>query len=618
MLPGQPRLRFAGNGLDALRLAAEQPPDLVLLDAEMPGMSGLDVCRALKADPRLCEAPVIFVTSHGQAEFEALALAAGAADFIRKPPNAAQLQARVQAWLRQQTSTLAQQAGLALASEDTTPPRLLVVDDDVSAIRFLQVQLASLRAELRFATDGASALALMRQELPDVVLLDARMPGMDGFDVCQRMQADEVLRAVPVVFVTRFADPDFETRALALGATDFIAKPYSPAVLLARVRNLVRLKRRNDAALRALAEHWRRVGDARVAAIVAAASDAVISLDAQQRVLLFNDAASVLFGCASEAVVGRPLAQWLPEADALMQADAESLQRGLLLSRVDGSRFCAEVSRSHSGQADDALTTLILRDGSERERQAAAARAALEAETASRTKTLMLAYLAHEIGNPLNGILGFAQLMAADSLHPLAPDQARRLGLLSDSAWHLNRLMADVLDLSRFESGDFSIASRALDAGAALERAMQALSHDAARAQVRLGWTPPPAPLWLRADADRLHQCLLNLLSNAIKYGRPQGQVELRLETTPTALRIAIEDDGIGLTPEQCTHLFEPFNRAGRGHSSIPGAGIGLALTRKLVQAMGGSIDVRSQADRGSCFTIELPRAEPADQEPGV
>ncbi|HSW06910.1 hybrid sensor histidine kinase/response regulator [Aquabacterium sp.] len=527
MLAQYPDQRFATSGEVALRLAREQTPDLILLDVDMPGMTGLDVCEALKLDPVLAQVPVIFATSHDAAGLQVAALRKGAADFITKPLVAAQLKARVRAQLRaRQLADDLKREILACEGPARQPsrqiPRVLIVDDDIASIHILRHTLATM-GDFHFAVTGEQALQLARRLVPDLIVLDAHMPGVDGFDVCRSLKAERAFRQVPIVFVTRFSDPVYEMRALDLGAADFIAKPYTPAVLQARVRNLLDLKRRTDADLEAVGEHWRRVSDARITDIVDAASDAVVTHGAHDRERL----------------------------------EAESHSR-------------------------------------------------VQAEAASRTKTQMMSYIAHEMGNPLNGLLGFAQLMSTDAGNPLAPEQASRLARVVASGRDLQSLMRDVTDLGRFEAGKLRIDMRQVDAVACAQDAVAAVSAVAEQAGVSVSCASAWPSIGVGADADRLHQCLVNLLTNAIKYNRCGGWVRIELSSDSRACSIAVRDNGLGLDALQRQHLFEPFNRLGRQRAESPGAGLGLVITRQLVEAMNGQLQVESEAGSGSCFSIVL------------
>ncbi len=616
MLAQYPDQRFATSGADALRLARELTPDLILLDADMPGMSGLEVCSALKAEPRLARVPVIFATRHDSPDIEVAALERGAADFVSKPLVAAQLCARVRAQLR--AAALVEDSrrepgppGVQVGEAHLNVPRLLIVDDDVSAIRVLRHTLAAM-GDFHFATSGDDALQRAEALQPDLVLLDLHMPGSDGFAICAALKAKLAFRHVPIVFVTRFSDPANETHALELGAADFIAKPYTPAVLQARVRNLLELKRRTDAELRAIGEHWQRVSDARIAEIVSAASDAIVCHDAEGKLVLINAAACRMFGIEHADLIGKPAQSLLGNTRLPLAREGASQASPLriVLSRHDGSAFVTEGVVSVLGEGSGRLTTLVLRDIVDRERLEAAARARAEAEVASRTKTLMLSYIAHEMGNPLNGLLGFSHLMATDRQHPLPPQQAHRLSQITRSGHRLQTLMRDLIDLGRIETGNLQVNLQPVDAGEVAQSAILAVEAQAAQSRVALQWQPAPGPAPALADGERLHQCLVNLLSNGIKYNRPGGRVEmsLDLEADPARVILAVRDDGVGMDALQRQHLFEPFNRLGRDSGTTPGSGLGLTITQRLVTAMHGQLTVESEPGIGSCFTISLPR----------
>jgi len=461
--------------------------------------------------------------------------------------------------------------------------------------------------DLHFAKSGEEALNLALRIAPDLILLDAHMPGIDGFDVCRSLKAETKYQHVPIAFVTRFSDPRYEMRALDLGAADFIAKPYTGAILQARVRNLLDLKRRTDAELAAVREHWRRVGDARVADIVAAAHDAIVTSDADGKVVLINASACRMFGIEHEQAIESKVNVLLGEALPIESQEQDKPWR-TMLTRADGERFPVAMTVSSIGEGPDRLTTVILRDTGDQERLEAESRSRVEAETASRTKTLMMSYIAHEMGNPLNGLLGFAELMEGDAGAPLPPAQAKRLQHIVASGRHLQGLMRDVMDIGRFETGNLVVDLRVVDANRCVEDAIAAVSAQAAQAGVTLTGAPPSPSLSVLADKDRLHQCLVNLLTNAVKYNRRGGWARIDLAADSHHVDIAVRDNGLGLEAHQVQRLFEPFNRLGREQAPMPGAGLGLVITRQLVQAMNGQLRVESDAGQGSCFTLTLPR----------
>jgi CheY-like chemotaxis protein len=218
--------------------------------------------------------------------------------------------------------------------------------------------------------------------------------------------------------------------------------------------------------------------------------------------------------------------------------------------------------------------------------------------------------MSHELRTPMNAILGFAQLLLADTTHALTAEQQQYAGEILHGGRHLLTLINDVLDLGRVESGRLAMAMAPLELLPLVEECFALMQPLARERPVQL-LLPEPDTLrcHVQADALRLKQVLLNLLSNAIKYNRRDGDVSVRCVPAVEHVELRVSDTGIGLTSDQTSRLFVAFERLGARQNSVEGTGIGLALSRQLVRAMGGEIGVDSQLDSGSTFWIRLPRA---------
>ncbi|TDP62026.1 response regulator [Roseateles toxinivorans] len=369
------RMRFARSGTEALKAVNEELPDLLILDVNMPGLGGMDVLAALRAKPASVHLPVILVTSASDETLEATALEIGAQDFIRKPFQPELLVDRMRALLR--LSALRAPNASLTTDRLRQGARILLVDDDPVAIEFMRASLAPLGATLMAAADGEQALASMHDQAPDLVLLDAEMPRLDGYAVCQAMQVDPVLAQVPVAFVSVNAEAKFETLSFAVGASDFLAKPFKPEVLLARVRKLLQLRSERDEAVSAIAAQWQELGDRRVAELVSVASDAIVSVDATGVVRLMNKAAAALFGISIERALGQQAEAVLPgwmvmgfvsEAFGLANERRRSGRGGRVfrLYRGDGAVRSVEPVVFQQGSAQHRITTVVLRDATDR------------------------------------------------------------------------------------------------------------------------------------------------------------------------------------------------------------------------------------------------------------
>jgi signal transduction histidine kinase/CheY-like chemotaxis protein len=244
--------------------------------------------------------------------------------------------------------------------------------------------------------------------------------------------------------------------------------------------------------------------------------------------------------------------------------------------------------------------------------EAEAERAKRVADAASHAKSRFLARVSHELRTPLNAILGFTRLLRAEEPGaPLTPQHLHQLRVVDVSAQHLLALVEDLLDLSRIEAGEMNVELEDVDIAKRCRQAIDEMQPQAQHAGVTLqaGFEKPHA--WVRGDSLRITQVLLNLLSNAIKYNHPGGRVHLTVhEPVPGRVEVAVRDTGRGLTEEQQSQLFQPFNRLGAERLRIPGVGVGLAITRQLARLMHGDIQASSRPGEGSCFTFSLPSAE--------
>ena len=229
------------------------------------------------------------------------------------------------------------------------------------------------------------------------------------------------------------------------------------------------------------------------------------------------------------------------------------------------------------------------------------------AERANRAKTEFLSRMSHELRTPLNAVLGFGQLL---ELEDLSDSQSDAVGHILKAGRHLLSLINEVLDISRVESGDLALSPEPVLAVELIDESVDLIRPLASQRNVQVVVDHASCSCYMFADRQRAKQIMLNLLSNAVKYNRQHGTVAVSCESGRTAVRIAVADTGMGIPSERLGLLFTPFERLGAEQSGEEGTGIGLALSRRLAEAMGGTLDVVSLLGRGSTFAVELPRVE--------
>lgn len=236
--------------------------------------------------------------------------------------------------------------------------------------------------------------------------------------------------------------------------------------------------------------------------------------------------------------------------------------------------------------------------------------AAETAERASRAKSEFLSRMSHELRTPLNAVIGFAQLLRIDTQPRLSDGQLRKVELIERSGSHLLAVISDVLDLSRIEAGDMPVSIEPVHVDSMVVDVLAMVAESAQASGVELAAPLIELDVPVRADRVRLRQVLVNLVSNAVKYNRPEGIVRVRAWRDGASASMQVSDTGMGLTPEQVEHLFEPFNRLGAEQKGIDGTGIGLVIVKRLVELMGGTLSVNSQYLIGTTFTVVLPLAD--------
>jgi len=368
-------------------------------------------------------------------------------------------------------------------------------------------------------------------------------------------------------------------------------------------------------------------------AILTSANFAIIATDEKGIIQLFNTGAEHLLGYSAAEVVNRISPSEMHDPQEVM-ARAQALSRELAtpiapgfealafkasrgiedvyettIIRKDGSRFAAIVSITALRDDHDGLIGYLLigADNSVRKQVEEKLKEAMAAaEKANRAKTDFLSGMSHELRTPLNAILGFAQLMESGTPQP-TPAQRRSIDQILKAGWYLLELINEILDLAQIESGKVTLSQEPVSLAEVMLECRAMIEPQAQQRGIGMSFPRFEVPCHVKADRTRIKQVLINLLFNAIKYNRPGGTVSVTCSPCPpNSIRISVRDSGAGLAPEQLAQLFQPFNRLGKETGAEEGTGIGLVVTKRLVELMGGVIGVDSSVGVGSVFWVEL------------
>jgi len=496
----------------------------------------------------------------------------------------------------------------------------IVITDDQSDNLLILEDLLGRDYTVHPCRSGTEALAWLEAGNPaDLLLLDVLMPEMDGFEVCRRLKASPATSDLPIIFLTGLDNDTDEARGLALGAEDFIHKPFSAPVVLARVglqlrlAQTARLLRQRNQDLERLTTSISGIG--------------LWDYDLTHDCLSWSEEMFRLHGLTPDQFGGR-LADWLERLPMGERERLERLVRQLGLVEQD---FTAEVHLTRPDQLPRVvrINGVLRRDGTgqplgilgncwdvtDYHQTLDQLRVAKEqAEAASAAKSTFLAAMSHELRTPLNAIIGFGQLLRDTETRA---DRRESIEMIWQSGHSLLKLVENLLDLSKIEAGKVTPQIQLFDLNDELGALARLFLPDASAKGLTLtvSLAPGVGPRF-HGDPNLLRQVLINLVGNALKF-TPRGSVDIRVEpageadaaeVTPegkVAVLFHVIDTGIGIQPENQDRIFEMFEQEdGSLTRRFGGAGLGLAISRRLVTLLGGRIWLSSIPSLGSRFSF--------------
>jgi signal transduction histidine kinase len=540
------------------------------------------------------------------------------------------------------------------------PARILIVDDDRPNRQLLEVMLAPEGFLLFTAASGEEAIAAAAQQPPDLILLDITMPGMDGYQVAEKIKGNLATKQIPIIMITAQDDRDAMMRALAAGAEDFLTKPVHRGELCMRVKNLLRLK--------AYGDYFDKYSQMLEGEVVSRTAD-LVERDREKRYMRLLQTVADEALRAPEAPIGAQLKELLE----LILGAMDALSAALVLYEPQTERLIAAASAGVASEEMERLTTSIelssvepigdaeaqatkltvsdslrqsgiqslqgirlpphhrlfgvlyvgLRDERSlttrelRRLEALGDRLTLHLDNARLYTDLrqqveelgverdlrerFVSILAHDLRGPLSAAKMSSALMIR-RLEP--PDEGRDLAVrIERNLERMDRMIRDLLDVSRVRAGKrLPLRLEDCDLGAVAQEVIEDLSathghrFELAKHEVVRG-------IW---SHDELHRALCNLGTNAVKYGGSDRPITTRVERTPGGARASVHNFGNPIPLEKRARLFDLYSRLREG--SGKGWGLGLALVRACAEAHGGKAAIgESSEEAGTTFTIDLP-----------
>jgi signal transduction histidine kinase len=529
--------------------------------------------------------------------------------------------------------------------------RVLVVDDQKVSRATVAAILTSIGHAVESAASGPEGIDRARAACPDVIVLDVQMPGMDGFEVVERLKQDPSTAAIPILLLTAQAPTDeLLVRGLEAGAYDFLNKGCSRAELLARVGVMARIKRGYDelASVGGVSGLALQAGDLQGLADGVAGqvqrtfrADAVLlnlpgdggvtEVRASCGIPTLDPRWFVMVDLVLERLVCRPGAPAVRLDDAGAEGDWPypfASGAAVCVTRATGGPAMLAAFRAEPAPFDDGELELLALLG--RQATVALDNAVLHAQTRQQARTLeeqatalehamtersrFFASMSHELRTPINAILGYGDLLREGVYGGLSTPQTGALDRVVRSARHLLELVNDVLDISKLEAGKLEVFPEPTPL-AALLREVAATVELQARDKALALELLMDDEITVVTDPGRVRQIVLNLLSNAVKF-TDEGVVRVRLSAFGRWAEVCVEDTGPGIEPEDQERVFQEFEQT-RGAAGRGGTGLGLPISRRLAGLLGGSLTLRSTPGAGSAFTLRLPLSAPPGDRDG-
>ncbi|WED20795.1 response regulator [Vibrio sp. JC009] len=498
-----------------------------------------------------------------------------------------------------------------LIEHDLRGASILAADDDPSNLKVLESMLQELGCEVRLARDGEMLLQSVALKLPDLILLDVHMPGIDGYQACERLKSSDKSKDIPVIFLSAMNEQFSKVKAFELGAVDYITKPFQLEELKARIG--VHLK---------LAHQARELRNLQAA--VEQSRTSIFTTDLDGYIQYANQSTAEVSGYPMLEIIGeRPSLFKSGEhqnefyAELWQTISSGNVWRGELCNKKKNGELywvLAVISPVRGTEGAFTRYVAIEEDVTEqRKLREQLIKAKEQAESANKAKSSFLAMMSHEIRTPMNGVVGIIDLLNQTNLDR---EQVRLAHIAKMSSMSLLNIINDILDFSKIEAGRMKLESIPVAWRSVIDGAAEMVSGELKSRDLRLYCLVDPAvPERVHGDQERLRQLLLNLLSNAIKFtestGEKEGVIVIRLNFKADSLRqlvLEVEDNGIGISPEQLKTLFQPFVQADSStHRRYGGTGLGLSICVRLIGMMGGEISCVSEEGSGSRFIVNLP-----------
>jgi len=492
--------------------------------------------------------------------------------------------------------------------------KVLVVEDKPEMIQILTDYVLGPQGYVTLtALNGEEGLHMALSEDPDLVILDLRMPKMSGLQVLQSLREQQC--PVPVIVITAYGSEEVVVRALRLGANDYVAKPFELDEMINVVERVLSRSKQEKERARLSQELEKSVKELtkQIELILHGVDEGVFTVDRELRILTFNPAAEKILGWREEEVIGRPC------AEIFREDGASSYQEELLSEAMRKAQQVTSVKEGHPVTSKDGQRIFIASNvvplldlGGEVIGAVVAFRDASAEMELDHMKSGFISMVSHELRSPLSHIIASTELIRESNLSRY--QQQDLLNIIHAQSNRLNKFVQQILDVSLLEAGTIKAEQKSVALKPLIAQIIEAFETRVNTHRFEI--IVPEGPAIVVGDESKIQTVLDNLLENAVDYSPEGSVVSIEVSDRGKEVVISVIDEGIGIPDKQLERIFERFHRVNTSDDQEQyGYGLGLYISKRLIEIQGGSIWAESEVGHGSRFSFSLPKWSPAPGE---
>jgi|GEM_PF-407996 len=578
-----------------------QKPDLILMDLDLPGIKGLDITKNLKSDPCTKDIIIIAFTAMVMEKDKKEAFEAGCSGFISKPFDVSRFVSVVESFIKADNSSgtllkdnshiVEKPEELKIYKETAKEFKrhnILVVDDNIMNVEIIKETLKSLGQDVKSAYSGRDAFEIIEKEKFDLVLLDIMMPDMSGFDIIKQFKANPKTADMPVIFVSALDKTSDIVKGFNLGSYEYIVKPYKIEELKARVLSILKIKDLQDE-LRA----EKKILDL----IFEFSKDGMLLLDPEFKIISSNNKFLKWMGKDLEEVLNQKFCDIIScnYNECILNSSDSFAYFDFEIQTKEEKKFieanCSKISTSE--EDTEGSYVMVLRD--------VTAKKEIEAQ-----KETFVATLSHDLKTPVRAQIRALEMLLKGKFGHINEAQSEMLNETLNSNKYMAAMLDNLLTTYKYENGNIVIKKQETEINSLIKSCYSELKYLAEDKSQKVIFNFEKEHINAFVDPMEIKRVILNLISNAISYTDERGKIEISTEFRDKKIVISFKDNGKGISEEEKTRLFSKFTSYSKKFRQV-GTGLGLYLSKKIIESHGGEISLETEEGKGCCFIVSLP-----------